>query len=107
MGTAEQTAAAVTRHYWPVAALACLVSRRARRTVAVVALVEGVLDWWRRRGSDPRVRPTLAGHVLAHRLDDLAYGAGLWWGAVRHRTVEPLRPVGPAVTRPDPAAPKG
>lgn len=107
VGTAEQTAAAVTRHYWPVAALACLVSRRARRTVAAVALVEGVLDWWRHRESDSRARPTLVGHVLAHRLDDLAYGAGLWWGALRHRTTKPLRPVRPAVARPDPAVPRG
>jgi len=75
--------------------------------VAAVALVEGVLDWWRHRRSDPRARPTLAGHVLAHRLDDLAYGAGLWWGALRHRTTEPLRPVRPAVARPDPAVPRG
>ncbi|CAA9382430.1 MAG: Mycofactocin system glycosyltransferase [uncultured Pseudonocardia sp.] len=27
-----------------------------------------------------------------HRVDDLAYGAGLWWGALRHRTTAPLRP---------------
>ncbi|WP_219416366.1 mycofactocin biosynthesis glycosyltransferase MftF [Pseudonocardia nigra] len=93
IGTLTQTADAVTRHYWPLALAACLVSRRARRTVAAVALAEGVVDWWRRRGGDPR--PTLAGHVLARRLDDLAYGSGLWWGALRHRTVEPLRPIRP------------
>jgi hypothetical protein len=40
------------------------------------------------------VRPSLPGHVAARRLDDLAYGAGLWWGALRCRTAEPLRPVG-------------
>ena len=38
------------------------------------------------------VRPHLPGYLLARRLDDLAYGAGLWWGAWRHRTLEPLRP---------------
>jgi hypothetical protein len=26
------------------------------------------------------------------RLDDLAYGAGLWAGVVRERTLQPLRP---------------
>jgi mycofactocin glycosyltransferase len=94
LGTVAQTADAVTRHFWPLALAASLLSRRARRTVAAVAVVEGVLDWRRRRDHDPRVRPGLAGYVLARRLDDLAYGGGLWWGALRHRTWGPLRPVG-------------
>jgi mycofactocin system glycosyltransferase len=94
LGTVAQTADAITRHYWPVSMLACLFSRRARRVVAAVAVAEGAIDWWRRRHRDPRVRPPLVGYVLARRLDDLAYGGGLWWGAVRGRTVEPLRPVG-------------
>jgi mycofactocin glycosyltransferase len=92
IGAIAQTADAVTRHYWPVAALACLVSRRARRTVAVVAVAQGVVDFARHRGRDARVRPRPAGYVAARLLDDLAYGAGLWWGAARHRTLEPLRP---------------
>ena len=95
MGAVAQTADAVNRHYWPLAALACAVSARARRTVAAVALVEGVVDWVRHRDRDPAARPGLLGHLVAHRLDDLAYGAGLWWGALRHRTLEPLRPTGP------------
>jgi mycofactocin glycosyltransferase len=94
VGAVAQTADAVTRHYWPVSLAACLLSRRARRTVLAVAVTEGVLDWWRHRGRDPAARPGLLGHLLAHRLDDLAYGSGLWWGALRHHTVEPLRPVG-------------
>ena len=79
--------------------MACLFSQRARRTVAAVAMAEGVLDWWRRRGNDPRARPSLPGYVLARRLDDLAYGGGLWWGAIRHRTSGPLRPVGTGENR--------
>lgn len=98
VGALAQTADAVTRHYWPVTAVACMVSRRARRTVAAIALGSGVVDWWRHRHADPRVRPGLPGYLLARRLDDLAYGSGLWWGALRHRTIEPLRPVGPRST---------
>jgi len=98
VGAVGQTADAVTRHYWPVAALACVVSPRARRTVTAVALAEGVVDWVRHRDRDPAARPGLLGHLVAHRLDDLAYGAGLWWGAVRHHTLEPLRPTGPRST---------
>ena len=37
-------------------------------------------------------RPALPAFLVARRLDDLAYGAGLWWGAVAHRTLAPLRP---------------
>ena len=91
LGAAAQTADAVTRHYWPLAVVAALCSRRARGTVAAVALGSGVLDWWR---AGPE-RPALPAFLLARRLDDLAYGAGLWWGAAEHRTLAPLRPVGP------------
>jgi mycofactocin system glycosyltransferase len=88
-GALRQTVDALTRHYWPLTALACLRSRRVRRTVAAVALAEGVVDWWR---AEPRDRPMLPAHVLARRADDLAYGAGLWWGAWQHRTLAPLLP---------------
>lgn len=91
LGAAAQTADAVTRHYWPVAALAAFVSRRARRTVAAIAVGGAVLDWWRAG----RARPPLPAFVIARRLDDLAYGAGLWWGAATQHTLAPLRPVGP------------
>ncbi len=100
VGALAQTAEGLTRHYWPLAALACARSRRARRLVGAVAVVEGLVDWRRHCGRDPRVRPGPLGHVAAHRLDDLAYGAGLWWGALRHRTLAPLRPVGPAFAAP-------
>lgn len=104
VGAVAQTADAVTRHYWPVSAAACLVSRRARRTVVAVAVAEGAVDWWRHRRHDARVRPALPGYLLAHRLDDLAYGAGLWWGAVVHRTTAPLRPIAAVGGRAHPPA---
>ncbi|GEL22533.1 putative glycosyltransferase [Pseudonocardia sulfidoxydans NBRC 16205] len=99
VGALAQTGSALTRHFWPVAVLACLFSARARRAVAVAAVVEGVVDWWTHRGHDADGPGPLA-HVGAHRLDDLGYGAGLWWGAWRHRTAAPLRPTGPGRRRP-------
>ena len=82
-----QTGAALTRHWWPVAAIAAVFSRRMRRALIAAAVVDGLADW-------RRIRPDLdpARYILARRLDDLAYGAGLWCGAVRHRTTAPLAP---------------
>ncbi|MFC5137805.1 glycosyltransferase [Actinomycetospora rhizophila] len=88
-GALWQAAGALTRHWWPAAVLGALVSRRIRRALLAAAVAEGLADWWRFR--EPGSSDAL-GHVVAHRLDDLAYGAGLWWGAWRHRTLAPLRP---------------
>ena len=82
-----QTAAALTRHYWPLAALAATRSRRARRALVVAAVVDGLVDR-RRVGAD--LDPVR--YVLARRLDDLAYGAGVWFGAARARSLKALRP---------------
>lgn len=84
-----QLPSAACRSYWPVAVLAALVLPRTRRALLGGAVVEGVLDWARHRdggGLDP------LRHLLAKRLDDLAYGAGLWWGAIRGRSSAALRP---------------
>ena len=94
-GALAQAADALLRHHWPLTATARAGRRRTRRTVAGVALVEGLVDWVAHRRRAPGVRPNPAEYLLAHRLDDLAYGTGLWWGALRHRSLEPLRPVRP------------
>lgn len=82
-----QCGAAATRHWWPLALPAAVASTRVRRAVLVLGLVDGLADW-------RRVRPELdpVRYLALRRLDDLAYGAGLWCGAVRHRTTSPLRP---------------
>ena len=82
-----QTGSALTRHYWPLAALAATRSRRVRRAVAVAAVVDGLADRRRVGSTQPA-----AAYVAARRLDDLAYGAGLWWGAARERSVRALLP---------------
>jgi mycofactocin system glycosyltransferase len=90
-GALMQAAGLLTRHWWPLSAVGCLVSRRARRAVLAAALAEGLIDWHAHRpASGPGLDPVR--YLLAHRADDLAYGAGLWWGALRHRTAAPLLP---------------
>jgi mycofactocin glycosyltransferase len=90
-GAAWQAAGALTRHWWPAAALGAIVSRRVRRALLLAALVEGLADWRRFRDVGSGAADLVL-HVAAHRADDLAYGAGLWWGAWRHRTAAPLWP---------------
>ena len=90
-----QAASAICRHYWPVALLAALVSPRFRTLVIEVALAEGVISWMRHVIDEPAVRPPLGPltFLLMKRLDDLAYGAGLWQGVMAHRDLGALRPV--------------
>jgi len=86
-GTGEQLGRCATRHYWPPAILAALLSKRARWLLLAGAVLDGLLDHER----CGRPQGPLA-HLLLRRLDDIAYGTGLWAGAVRRRTVAPLLP---------------
>ncbi|MFE6286538.1 mycofactocin biosynthesis glycosyltransferase MftF [Streptomyces sp. NPDC057877] len=86
-GTAGQLLRCATRHHWPIALAAATVSRRARYGLAVAALAEGLADHHRARTTlDPLT------HTAIRRLDDLAYGWGVWQGALRRRTTAPLLP---------------
>ena len=83
-------ARSVTRHYWPLAVPAAVASRRARRWILAVALADALGAWWPHRR---RVGPVR--FAVARRLDDLAYGTGLWWGAARARDPRALLPARP------------
>ncbi|MGY1705254.1 mycofactocin biosynthesis glycosyltransferase MftF [Geodermatophilus sp. SYSU D00697] len=85
----------VTRHHWPLALVAAAVSRRARRWIAGAAVVDAVLAWWPHRRQVGPLR-----FAAARRLEDLAYGAGLWHGAVRARDARALLPAAPSVAGP-------
>jgi mycofactocin system glycosyltransferase len=89
-----QLASAICRHYWPIALLAAVLSRRCRQLVLIAAVIDGVVDWLRHDGcAEGDVRPIgLPAYMLLKRLDDLAYGAGLWGGVLRERNVAALMP---------------
>ncbi|HEY4796897.1 MAG TPA: mycofactocin biosynthesis glycosyltransferase MftF [Mycobacterium sp.] len=91
---ALQLASAICRHYWPVALLAAIAFRPCRRVVLVAAIVDGVVDWAsRRQSADDDAQPIgLLTYLLLKRVDDLAYGLGLWYGVVRERNIGPLKP---------------
>jgi hypothetical protein len=87
----RQEAALLLRHWWPLTVLA-LGSRTVRRATATALFVDGVVAALEHR--DSRLdQPTLQ---AGRRLDDLAYGAGLWWGVLRSRTPGALLPRRPA-----------
>lgn len=91
---ALQLASAICRHYWPIALLAAIASRHCRRVVIIAAVVDGVVDWVSRKEAiDDETRPIgLLFYLLLKRVDDLAYGVGLWCGVVRERNIGPLKP---------------
>ena len=97
MGTVAalaQAGSALTRHYWPVAVLAATGSARARRALLVAAVADALVE-------HRRVRPDLdpVRFLVARRLDDLAYGTGLWAGAVRAGSPRALLPAFRGFTR--------
>ena len=92
-GGASQLGSAVCRHYWPGAFVAAVLSRRARRVVAVAAIGDAVRSWVTRDWVPDESTPIgPLGYMALKRLDDLAYGAGLWAGVVRQRSLGALKP---------------
>ncbi|MCW2590005.1 MAG: mycofactocin system glycosyltransferase [Mycobacterium sp.] len=91
---ALQLASAICRHYWPIALIAAVLFRRCRHVVLVAAVVDGVVDWASRdrNPDDETQRVGLLAYLLLKRLDDIAYGLGLWTGVVRERHLGALKP---------------
>ncbi|MBF6211501.1 mycofactocin biosynthesis glycosyltransferase MftF [Nocardia puris] len=85
-------ASAMCRHYWPITVLAMVASRRIRHIAVTMAVADGLADWFTHRdagGLDP------FRYIAYKRLDDIAYGTGLWVGAFRARSLESLKPTAP------------
>lgn len=76
----------MTRSWWPVA-VPLLAATRAGRPLLAAAFARHAVDWYRDRPPMDPIRWT-----AVRIADDLAYGAGVWWGALQHRTVAPLLP---------------
>ncbi len=88
-----QAAQALLRHYWPVTLMVALVWPRFRNLVWQLAIAEGVIAWVRSEVMESRI-PTVGplGYIVMHRLDDLAYGTGLWQGVMTEASPTALRP---------------
>lgn len=82
----RQECALLLRHWWPLAALAAPFSHTVRRALLTAVVVDLVV--FLRERAD--VGPVAA--FAGRRVDDLAYGSGLWWGAIRRRSIRCLLP---------------
>jgi len=84
----RQESSLAVRHWWPATVAAACFSRHARGALLTAVAVDGVVALAQSRNEPdrPRVAVVLAGR----RLDDLAYGAGLWWGSLRGRSASAL-----------------
>lgn len=78
---------AAVREWWPATALAALAGWR-RPALVLVALAAG-RRWQRSVGRPPAER---AGDLALGAVDNLAYGAGVWQGAWRTRSIRCLLP---------------
>jgi mycofactocin system glycosyltransferase len=83
----RQESALLLRHWWPAAAVALPFSRPMRRAVLVAAVADLAIAY-----APHRNEIGLLPYAVGRRLDDLAYGAGLWAGAIRRRSLRVLRP---------------
>jgi mycofactocin system glycosyltransferase len=84
----RQVAGAITRVWWPIALVAAVLVRGARVPVLAAALVPAILDWRNDTTSLPAAR-----YVGLRIADDLAYGTGVWLGAIQRRSIGALTPV--------------
>lgn len=80
----RQESSLLLRHWWPAAVVGAIASRSVRRAV-VTACVVDVLA-----AAAEGVRERHVAAFVGRRMDDLAYGAGLWCGSVRARTPKAL-----------------
>jgi mycofactocin glycosyltransferase len=83
----RQVASAITRVWWPVAVVAARFVPRLRLPLVAAATVPALLDWLKDRGPLNPVR-----YVGLRLADDVAYGTGVWIGAIEHRSIGALTP---------------
>lgn len=83
---ARQEAGLLLRHWWPLTLLGLPFSRALRRAVVSAWVVDALA------ALHDRPDLSLSGAGLARRLDDAAYGAGVWAGCLRARSARALLP---------------
>ena len=90
----RQESALLLRHWWPLTAVVAMRSSAVRRALATALVVDAVVALMERPPQGDHLGPGT--QFLGRRLDDLAYGGGLWWGALRARSLRVLLPRRPS-----------
>ncbi|CAN5298792.1 mycofactocin biosynthesis glycosyltransferase MftF [soil metagenome] len=85
--TFVQLTALMLRHWWPIVAVGSIFSPRLRRAAVIAGSIDTIIEFQR---TEPDLDIIRFG--VARRVDDLAYGAGLWTGAIRARSFKSLMP---------------
>ncbi len=78
---------ALTTLAWPALLVGARRGRRWAWAAAVLVLTPPLVEWWQRR---PAIDPLR--WVTACIADDTSYGAGVWVGCIRSRTLGPILP---------------
>lgn len=86
----RQEAQLAVRHWWPLAAVGMVTRPEIRRMVATALAVDTAVALVEQSGEDRSLGVLTI--IAGRRLDDLAYGAGLWFGAVRTGSARALTP---------------
>jgi mycofactocin system glycosyltransferase len=87
ISAASQTFALMLKHWWPLTAVGCLLSRRIRNAALLAAVADVVVEYDKEPGE-----LDVVSFGVAKRLDDIAYGAGVWLASFRARTLSALKP---------------
>lgn len=87
VSAAKQTSALMLKHWWPLTAVGCLFSRRIRKAALLAAVVDIAVEY----DKEPGELDVLS-FGAAKRLDDIAYGTGVWIASWRAKTVAALKP---------------
>lgn len=82
-----QTTALMLKHWWPVTVIGCLFSRRIRTATLTAVVIDTVVEYEK---SPTDLDPVHFG--VARRMDDMAYGAGVWLASIKARNFRALRP---------------
>ncbi len=82
-----QTSALMLRHWWPLTLVGAVFSMRIRRAAFIAAVVDIAVEYDKEDYELDAVR-----FGLARRLDDIAYGSGVWLASLKGWTIAALKP---------------